>query len=170
MQTFDWETGIVSVVAQKFSIKKRSPLPNLSMTMARPLWKKFAKRWTSPGRHFTAMWSRKRLENLEKEEVVEDDRIWVSRPRCLEMLVKSDSSGVCILKITNHPQTIMNTGSEGFFWFREYGDFAKKGFYAWTKFGKSKGRFFYREKNLSLLQYAKKKHWRRLAVSEKWLW
>jgi hypothetical protein len=49
---------------------------------------------------------------------VEAHKVGVFRARCLEMLIKSDSLGVCILEITNHPQPPMNTGSEGFFSFK----------------------------------------------------
>ena len=35
-----------------------------------------------------------------------------------------------MVKIINHPQTRINIGFEGFYNFREYGDFAKKEFYA----------------------------------------
>ena len=120
MQTFDSETGIASVVGQKFSINKRSPLPNLSMTMGRPRWKKSARLLEFRGRLFTECEAESGLRFLKVWKAIEADRIWVSRPRCLETLIESDSSGVCILKITTHPQTLINTGSEGCFCFREY--------------------------------------------------
>jgi hypothetical protein len=36
------------------------------------------------------------------------------------MLIESESYACCILRITNHPQALINSGSEGFFCFREH--------------------------------------------------
>ena len=62
---------------------------------------------------------------------VENYEILVFRPWCLLMLIESDSSGVCILKITNHPQTRINAGSEAFFCFANTRVFY--GFSTWEK-------------------------------------
>jgi hypothetical protein len=58
------------------------------------------------------------------------------------MLIESDSSGVCILKITNHPQTLINTGFERFFCFHEYSVFVQKSFFPSANHEKSRQGFF----------------------------
>jgi hypothetical protein len=78
----------------------------------------------------------------------------VARPRCLEMLKESYSTGVCILEIINHPHARMNTGSKGFFCFREYSLLSREEKICPRKMKKNSGTFFYTEGS----SQQKKKH------------